>query len=148
MKLYLVRHGQSTGNLNKVLKRAYNTALEISKILNIEVEKSDLLKEINFGIFENHTWDSITSKYPEEASKWAEDGLNYKFIDGESLIEVIQRAESFIQTIDDNDIIVAHSGIIQSFIIALGIADYASSWDYAIKNCDVLCVEDGKINFL
>ncbi|QSX06601.1 histidine phosphatase family protein [Sedimentibacter sp. zth1] len=129
------------------LKRAYNTALEISNVLKLDIEKSDLLKEINFGIFENLTWNDIKTRFPNEAQKWADVGVHYKFVDGESLDDVVVRVIEFVKNCCDNSIIVTHSGIIQSFIIALEIASYENSWDYVINNCDVICIENGKITY-
>lgn len=180
--IYLVRHGQSIGNINKVfcghtdldlsidglkqakavaeklknvnadvifsspLKRAYNTALEISKQTGLQIKKDILLKEINFGIFENMTWDNITMQYPTEAEKWISERLNYRFVNGESMDDLVSRMRQFIKQISKDCIIVTHQGIIQALLITFGIANYDNIWDYIIGNCDVICIDDnGKI---
>lgn len=184
MKLYLVRHGESEGNLGRFycghtdveltekgklqaqnmakffenihiekiysspLKRAYNTAYEISKLKNIEIETNDLLKERYFGDFEGLKWEEIEAKYPEEAKKCIEQNIWYEYKNGESLEAVIKRVAMFLENITDNSVIVAHGVLIRIILYHLNFIGYDNMYEYSVGNCDILCIEDDKIKYL
>lgn len=184
MKLYLVRHGESEGNFNRIycghtdveltqkgilqaqnmaklfediniekiysspLKRAYNTANEISKLKKIEIETSDLLKERYFGDFEGLNWEEIEVKYPEEAKKCIEQDIWYEYKNGETFDEVIKRVSNFLENITENSVIVAHGVLIRSILYFLNFIGYDNMYEYPIGNCDILFIEDDKIHYL
>lgn len=179
--IYIVRHGESVGNLNKrycgitdvelsidgrvqalqaglnlkylkvlkiyssPLKRAYETAEIISKEINVNLNKADCLKEVNFGIFENMTWDEIHNDYKEETDNWIQQGLKYTFPKGESYGDIINRIAGFMDDIEDNSVIVSHFGVIQSILLYYKIADSSNLWNYHIANCDILVLNNKKI---
>lgn len=128
------------------LKRAKNTAKIICNVNNIEnviiVENS--LIEVNFGIFENMTWDEITENHREESENWILNKHKYKFPEGESYDDIIHRISDFIDNVPDNSLIVTHFGVIQSILLYLNIANETNLWDYIIKNCDILILNEKK----
>ncbi len=183
MMLYLVRHGESIGNLNKrycgitdvelslegmeqakiassnlkelnvskiytsPLKRAYKTAEIISKELNVGLSIVDCIKEINFGIFENMTWEEMQENNKIETDNWINQGFEYKFPKGESYLDIIERISDFIDKINDseNSVIVSHFGVIQSILLYYKSADYNNIWDHHISNCDIVVLNNKKI---
>jgi len=130
------------------LIRAYNTAIEISKLKNIEIETSDLLKERYFGDFEGLNWEEIESKYPEEAKKCIEQEIWYEYKNGETFDNVIKRVSKFLENITDNSVIVAHGVLIRSILYYLNFIGYDNMYEYPIGNCHVLFIEDDKIHYL
>ena len=127
------------------LIRAYDTAKIISEQINVSVEPVACLSEVNFGIFENMTWDEIQKSYSEESEKWIKQGNGYRFPKGESYDDVLCRIGSFIDNVEDNSVIVSHFGIIQSILLYLNIADSSTLWDYHISNCDIIAIKSKKI---
>jgi broad specificity phosphatase PhoE len=179
--LYLVRHGQSIGNMNKrycgitdvelsevgkiqskragtnlkrfnisqiyasPLKRAYETARIISGEINVELSIVDCIKEINFGIFENMTWEEMLKDYKSETDNWIDQGFEYKFPKGESYLDIIDRIADFMDNINGNSVIVSHFGVIQSILLYFKAVDSSNVWDYHISNCDIVTLNNKKI---
>jgi len=131
------------------LKRAYETAKIISEENNIDVQSIKVdgrLIEVNFGIFENMTWEEMLIDYKNEAESWAKAGFRYKFPEGESYEDIISRVSGFIDNVPDNSVIVSHFGVIQGILLYYKIADYDSLWDFKISNCDSVVLNDKKID--
>ncbi len=129
------------------LKRAVDTAKIICREINLDENKiitEDCLIEVNFGVFENLTWDEIILKYKEESEKWIYERHKYKFPDGESYDDIIKRTADFIDSVPDNSLIVTHFGVIQSILLYLGISDDNNLWDFKISNCDVMVLNHNK----
>lgn len=129
------------------LKRAGDTAKIICREINLDENKiitEDCLIEVNFGVFENLTWDEIILKYKEESEKWIYERHKYKFPDGESYDDIIKRTADFIDSVPDNSLIVTHFGVIQSILLYLGISDDNNLWDFKISNCDVMVLNHNK----
>lgn len=184
MKLYLVRHGESTGNLNRTfcghtdveltpngviqaqnmaklfenidvekiysspLKRAYNTANEISKIKNMEIEVNDLLIERNFGDFEGLKWDEIEIRYPDDAKKSIDQRMWFEYKNGETFDDVIIRVAKFFENYVDNSVVVAHGALIRIILYYLKFIGGDNMFEYPINNCDVLFIDGDKIAYL
>ncbi len=130
------------------LKRAKNTAEIIADEIgfnknDIVIEKS--LTEVNFGIFENLTWEEIVEQYAEESQTWVEFKHKYKFPKGEGYDDIILRISDFFDNVPDNSLIATHYGVIQSLLLYFEIADDTTIWDYKISNCDILIINNKKI---
>lgn len=130
------------------LKRAKNTAEIIAD--EIGFNKKDIiikncLTEVNFGIFENLTWAEIVENYAEESETWAEFKHKYKFPKGEGYDDIILRISDFMDNVPDNTLIATHYGVIQSILLYFEIADDSTLWDYKISNCDILVLNNKKI---
>jgi len=131
------------------LKRTKDTAKIICNELNINEDKiitEPCLIEVNFGIFENMTWDEIRLNYRDETENWILKKHKYKFPEGENYEDIIKRISAFMDNVPDNSLIVTHFGVIQSILLYLGIADDLSLWNYIISNCDILVLKDKKFD--
>jgi len=187
MKFYLVRHGESKGNIrkefsgiknvdltdkgleqaeimaekfddidiNKIfaspLIRAQKTAKAIAKRQNHEIITIDKLHERNFGLIEGMNWDEIEKKYPEEAIKLINDREDYTFPEGESVEDVAMRGKDFYnlhQKDLDGSVIVAHACFILCFLFGIEVLDKYELLNTKINNCDVICLEDGKLTYI
>jgi alpha-ribazole phosphatase/probable phosphoglycerate mutase len=74
------------------------------------------LRERNFGVWEGMSFDEIKEKYPDTFNAWTENPLQFSPIEGESTIEVKDRALKAFNEItgmhnSDNIAVVAHGGI-------------------------------------
>lgn len=131
------------------LTRARDTAQIISKEINFDENKintDNSLIEVNFGLFENLTWDEIESSYKDESENWIANKIKYKFPEGEGYYDIIKRVSFFIDNVPDNSIIVTHFGVIQSILLYLNIADEMNLWNFKISNCDILVLKNRKFD--
>jgi len=74
------------------LKRAFETAQEIAKHHNLSVQVDPGLQEMNQGDLEGLTFPYIRDRYAEILKKWRESPETLRLPNGESLIEVQERA--------------------------------------------------------
>lgn len=130
------------------LKRAKNTAEIIAD--EIGFNKKDIiidnrLTEVNFGIFENLTWEEIVQMYSGEIENWIEFKHKYIFPKGEGYDDIIDRISVFIDNVPDNSLISTHYGVIQAILLYFKIVDDNTLWNYKISNCDVFVLNNKKI---
>lgn len=130
------------------LKRAKNTAEIIADEINFN--KKDIiienrLTEVNFGIFENLTWEEIVELYADEIESWIEFKHKYKFPKGEGYDDIIKRVSVFLDNVPDNSLIATHYGVIQAVLLYFNIADDDTLWDYQISNCDIFVLNNKKL---
>jgi alpha-ribazole phosphatase len=88
--------------------------------LEYPLQLDERLKELNFGEWENQTWDEISKS--ETGQKWFADYLNENCPNGESYQEMLCRVESFIGDLpetDSNTLIITHAGVIRAFQVLL-----------------------------
>jgi broad specificity phosphatase PhoE len=98
------------------LSRAIKSAEIIAEPHSIKPVVFKDLRERNFGIWEGMTFDEIKEKYPEEFNAWANNPLKFSPMQGESTIEVKERAlKVFSEIIEKHKeqciAMVAHGGI-------------------------------------
>lgn len=74
------------------LIRAIKSAEIIAKPHGLKPVIVPELKERNFGIWEGMSFDEIKEKYPEEFTAWADNPLKFSPMEGESTVEVRDRA--------------------------------------------------------
>ncbi len=145
--LYLIRHGESTSNVDKTftgqkdaaltelgrkqaacianyflgkhidriyasdLSRAYETALPLSKISRIPVEKNVAFREIYGGKWEGEKFAQLQYMYPEDYALWRNDIGSARPTEGESIGELAKRTTSAVE-----DILKKHPG--ETIVIA------------------------------
>jgi alpha-ribazole phosphatase len=120
------------------LKRCKKLAIAIDLKLNIEY--TDLLKEINFGDWELKSWDQI---YADPYSKkWFGDYINTKTPNGESNIELVERVGIFIQNLKKNNfenvLIITHAGVIRTFYTIINKLSISESFDKKINYGEII----------
>ncbi|NLB33712.1 MAG: histidine phosphatase family protein, partial [Tissierellia bacterium] len=57
----------------------------------------------------------------------------------------ILRISDFFDNVPDNSLIATHYGVIQSVLLYFEIVDDTTLWDYNISNCDILIINNKKI---
>ncbi|HBR22763.1 MAG TPA: histidine phosphatase family protein [Nitrospiraceae bacterium] len=98
------------------LSRALKSAEIIAEPHGLKPIAIEDLRERSFGIWEGMTFTEIKEKSPQEFEAWAENPLRYSPIDGESTIEVRERAVKAVDSLLSNHnsehiAIVAHGGV-------------------------------------
>lgn len=132
------------------------------KDLNINIRVG--LSEIDFGDFDRLKYSEIQRDYPDDYKSILEDGFEYRFPNGESLIESYNRVKKEIDNIitsvgnsydlsnidSSNDLeknteksvlICAHAGTIRNILTYLISGSYERHWNYKISNASVSIVE-------
>ena len=131
-----------TLSFDKVYVSPLCRAIETMKILGLEGKKEERIKEVDFGLFEGNTYESIKEKYPDEVEQWNEDYINYVTPKGESIKLAYERVTSFLEEISQKDedvVLVCHDGVTR---IAL-------SWVFDNVNCFFkFKVENGSVNII
>ena len=130
--------------------RTKDTVKKLSELKSIEIIEKESLKEISFGDFEGLTFDEIKDKYPKEFQDMIEKGYEYKYPNGESLIDSYNRVcielDNIISNNDDITILIcSHGGTIRNIITYLISNSYKYHWNFKIDNGSVtiLEVQDG-----
>ena len=96
------------------LGRAYQTAEIIGNKLNIEVEKTEALREMNFGTWEGRIIKDIIEEDPELYKMWRNEPHLAKIPQGETLSQIKERTDAFIKEINEkydgkHIVLVSHS---------------------------------------
>ena len=97
------------------LKRTIQTA----KNLNFPKYEFNELNEINAGIYENMTFEEFKINYSDEYNKRINNKLNYKYKNGESYIDLINRTDNIIKKIISTNkeiLIISHQAILRVLI--------------------------------
>jgi len=133
------------------LKRAYDTASIIGKMLNIEVIPSKELREINFGIWEGLTSDIIKSKFSKEHELWLKNPEMLKVEGAESILDLQLRAMNEINKIIsdeniDNVLIVSHSATLKTIILGLLNMDIGYFKNITLNNVSLSIIEFRQYN--
>ena len=130
--------------------RTKDTVKKLSELKFIEIIEKESLKEISFGGFEGLTFDEIKDKYPKEFQDMIEKGYEYKYPNGESLIDSYNRVcielDNIISNNDNRTILIcSHGGTIRNIITYLISNSYKYHWNFKIDNGSVtiLEVQDG-----
>ncbi|SHF09511.1 histidine phosphatase family protein [Clostridium fallax] len=106
------------------LKRAYDTANIIKGSKNIEIIKSDDLREMGFGNWEGMTLEEIEShpEYKDEIYNLYNNPVEYKPFGGETINNVSERVHNILDEIIQNnkykDILIVTHGMTLKFVMA------------------------------
>lgn len=119
------------------LIRCVKTAGIINEAHNSVVLYPDELKERNFGLFDNLTYEEICEKYPGQKELWENDWINYRIERGESALDFHKRICGFTDGIlrQRNSgviLVVTHSGCIRSIIAQLLGLGMDGAWHFKI----------------
>ncbi len=107
--------------LPKDIEQFYTSPLrrceKLSKHLTQNFIPDERLKELNFGEWENKSWNDIDQT---ELNKWMQDFVNIATPNGENYIVLYQRTKDFIDSILKTNYqkiaIITHAGNIRSFL--------------------------------
>lgn len=107
------------------MRRALDTALIVSDILEAECVPRPGLEEINFGLWEGLTWDQVQERYPDEFRLWYENRRYQRTPQGESYQDLLDRMLPVLSDIVQREggpdascqvLVVAHSASVMSLL--------------------------------
>lgn len=136
--------------------RALITAEIVGARFNVPVKVISGLEEMNFGLFEGHTWDEISTLYPDELRKWQSDKRYNKAPKGESYQNLLERLFSALDQImeevqDDIDLgrdvlILTHGTVILSLLTLKYELDFGTSYTViSIENAKIIKLESNDL---
>ncbi len=96
------------------LHRAHETAQLISGHLDIPCSVDKRLREINFGDWENRSWDDIYRQDPLLMSRWGENWLDTCPPGGENVRQLYERVGESLSQLSSNTLVVAHAGSLRA----------------------------------
>ena len=126
------------------LIRAKTTAEIIARAKGMELQETDTLREMSFGIWENMNTKDIQKKYAKEWKDFFASPANMKIPQGESMSDVQKRVYPVVQEILDRyqegDVaFVAHGGIIRVLICTMLGLDLNRAWHLHVGNASITC---------
>lgn len=126
--------------------RTKDTVRKLSEIKSIDITEKENLKEISFGDFEGLTFNEIKDNYPEEFQDMIKKGYEYRYPNGESLIDSYNRVcielDNIISNCDNQTVLIcSHGGTIRNIITYLISNSYNYHWNFKIDNGSVTILE-------
>lgn len=96
------------------LGRAIQTAEIVGKEIGVEVEQTENLREMGFGVWEGRKLSDVQIEYKEVFETWRNDPINVNIEGGETLFDVAKRVENLIEDLNQryegkNILLVSHS---------------------------------------
>lgn len=133
-------------------KRALITAQIVGSRYNVPVKVILGLEEMNFGIFERHTWDENATLYPDELKKWQTDKRYNKAPNGESYQDLLERLFSafnrIMKEVEDginsgrDVLILTHGTVIMSLLTLKNDLDFKTSYTVInVENAQAIKLE-------
>jgi alpha-ribazole phosphatase len=108
------------------------------EIVNSFVE-DDRLMELDFGLWEGKTWDTINRL---ESERWMEDFINTSPPEGESLYQMNERVMNFwkelLQYPHQRIAIITHAGVIRLILAAINSIPLQSIFDINVQYGEVI----------
>lgn len=111
-----VRPLVETLSFDKVYVSPLKRVMETMEILGLEGDVEKRIQEVDFGLFEGKTYETMKKEFPEEIKMWDEDYINYPTPKGESIKLAYERVTSFLGEIikkDEDVLLVCHDGVIR-----------------------------------
>lgn len=125
--------------------RALKTAEPIANQKSKTIQTAEELREIHFGDFEGMNFDAIDKAFPHEITKMIEQGDDYCYPNGESLVQSYKRTASKIDEIKirhsgQTILICAHAGTIRNILTHLISKSHKLHWHFKIDNASLTLV--------
>lgn len=113
---YIVERYAPTKIYASDLKRAYCTAVPISKLIGVDIITNQGIREIYAGKWQQMSFDELEKKFSDEYTVWLNDIGNACCNDGESVKELSERVMTTLTAIAEENhgetIAVAHSKVV------------------------------------
>ena len=133
--------------ISSPLRRTYQTALEISRVLECDIEIRNEIIETNHGAWEGKSKDWILQNHKELYNTWLSKPSEALFPEGERFLETVQRVEKFLHLSDfeQDTVIVSHDNIVR-ILTALAHGDHIDAiWSYKIEPAAINLFEINRI---
>ena len=130
--------------LSSDLRRCRMLADAIAAKLDIRPEPHAIWREVNFGAWENRTWDEIRSQAPHSLAAWVDDFVMVAPPGGESFQQLQSRVVSALRKIDpqpsDNLLVVTHGGVIRAAVCAFSDLPLRRAFEFEVPCGSTTCL--------
>ncbi len=123
------------------LKRAYDTALPIAKVFDLEPIKFEGLREIRNGDWEATRVDDVKKQYPELFKQFLVEQKEFTFPNGENYFDVYKRAKKVFDEqleLSNSMILVAHYGVIDALLSGIFFGNPVSKNGFLARNAKII----------
>jgi len=106
---------------NKVVTSTLQRTQQTAKFIHAEKVVRSEIDEINAGAHDSLTYEEIAERYPVEFAMRDEDKLNYRYPEGESYMDVVERLKPVLQELETatNLLIISHQATIRCLMTLL-----------------------------
>lgn len=123
-------------------QRTGQTIAPAARRLGLLPVVDERLNELDNGLFERATEDELRQKFPEELRALRERRAGFRFPEGETGEEGMQRILDFmeekrVQHADENIIIVAHDGLIRLLMCHVTNMPVNGRWNFIVDYCGI-----------
>ena len=118
------------------LKRAYKTAEAINQFHEVPIHLKSGLMEMNAGDFEGLSFEELRANKIDFLQGWMKHPAMTKMPNGESIIELQERAWNVIEEIimrDDNVLVVSHNFTIAAILCKIRCADLSQFRNFCVE---------------
>ncbi len=128
------------------LKRALDTAKEITRFHKLKIRIHEGFIDLDFGDWQGKLHEDIKRQYPEHYQKWLVEPHKMKFPNGENLDIVRSRIESAIKELysqhkSGSIVITTHGAVLRVILCYLHGVGNDRYWDFSMDNCAVTIAE-------
>ena len=131
------------------LKRASDTAATIAEKLQLQVTVDDRLAEGWRGRWEGRLFDEVRKSEPDEFAAWMSLANEFRFPEGESLIDHRDRSLSAIKDIvaqGKRSLVVAHGGTIRFILLAANGRAISQFHKVEVPNAELITLEGDQLD--
>ncbi len=108
-------------------RRSTEVVLEHMHHPPIEIEPIEAFREIDFGRWEGWTWSEVAERDPENHARWASEGPEFGFPEGESRRGFVARVQAAVPGVIEQAfasgaerlLVVVHKGVIKAIVARL-----------------------------
>jgi probable phosphoglycerate mutase len=128
------------------LKRAYQTAAEISKTVGITLHQVNALREQHFGVFQGLTGDEVAKRWPEASDQWQRRVADFGPDGGETRTAFSRRCISAISQLARIHVggtiaVVCHGGVLDSLYRAASGLQIEAPRSWSLENAAINSVK-------
>lgn len=129
------------------LKRTYQTAFEISKVLDCEIEVRNEIIETNHGVWEGKSKNWILENFGDLYNLWLSKPSEVVFPEGEAFLDTVSRVQMFLDNLDSmqDTVLVSHDNIVRIITALSKNESIDSIWDYKIEPAGINIYEGSKM---
>ncbi|NQW20378.1 MAG: histidine phosphatase family protein [Chloroflexi bacterium] len=111
-------------SVNRIISSNRNRCIQTANAIGEPVEKTHLLREIDWGDWEGKKWNDVKAEYPDDVTALLTADPNFSTPNGDSLTSFIERIDKAIDEFNfrgaDGDItVVTHEGTVRTMITRL-----------------------------
>lgn len=125
-------------------RRCFETALEVKKILKVDLVTDIRLKEVNYGKWQGLTTEKVKEKFPRIFRDRGNDPVNVAPPEGETLSEMQKRVIESIKEIistNKNSLVITHGSCIHAILMYYQKINLTEFWTfsqkYKLTNCSI-----------